>query len=124
MLDNTKLPQYLSKPLNKLAYELCYNKSERSLKLLGYSDADSASCADDRRSVSGYCLSLNKGSAIISWESRKQPTVALSTCEAEYMAFAATKQEGLYITKLSNDMDKGSLSESFFFLEDNQGTIA
>ena len=83
---------YLKETLN---FELCYNKSERGLKLLGYSDADWASCADDRRSVTGYCFSLNKGCAIISWKSRKQPTVALSTCEAENMALAATIQEGL-----------------------------
>ena len=48
----------------------------------GYTDADWASSISDRRSTSGFMFSL--GSAAISWSSKKQPIVALSSTEAEY----------------------------------------
>lgn len=59
-----------------------YKKIEESLKLEGYSDADWAADQNDRRSTTGYCFSLTENGPVISWKSRKQPTVALSTCEA------------------------------------------
>ena len=60
----------------------------------------------DRRPTQhkGYCFTLTKIGPLISWKSRKQPTVALSMCEAEYMALASTIQEGLYLTQLLRDM--------------------
>ena len=51
-------------------------------QLVGYTDADWAGNAADCRSTSGYAFSL--GSAAIAWSSKKQPTVALSSTEAEY----------------------------------------
>ena len=78
-----------------LHYELCYRKCDDGLTLVGYSDADRASATDDRRSTSGYCFSLNKAGPLTSWKSRKQPTVALSSCEAEYIALSAAVREGL-----------------------------
>jgi hypothetical protein len=54
--------------------------------LMGYSDSDYAnnSGADGRKSISGHCFTL--GSGVISWSSKKQKTIADSTCAAEYMA--------------------------------------
>lgn len=72
---------------------LCYRKCDEGLRLVAYSDADWAGDANDRRSTSGYCVSLCKNSPLISWKTKKQPTVALTTCEAECMALAATIQE-------------------------------
>jgi hypothetical protein len=54
------------------------------VQLQGYTDSDWAGSADDRKSTSGVCFSL--GSAMISWISRKQKSVALNTAEAEYIA--------------------------------------
>ena len=51
--------------------------------LSGYLDSDYAGDPATRRSTSGYVFNL--GSAAISWSSKRQPIVALSTCEAEYM---------------------------------------
>jgi len=135
----TKLSQYLSKPLKvhwvavkhvlrylkgTLDYKLCYRKCDDGLTLIGYSDADWASSTDDRRSTTGYCFSLNKAGPVISWKSRKQPTVALSSCEAEYIALAATVQEGLFLTQLLKDISVGCEYEPVLIFEDNQGTIA
>ena len=51
--------------------------------LFGFSDADWAGDHDTRRSTSGFVFNI--GSGAISWSSKRQPTVALSSCEAEYM---------------------------------------
>ena len=92
--------------------------------LVGYSDADWASSVDDRRSTSGYCFSLTKSGPLISWKSRKQPTVALSSCEAEYVALASAVQESLYLRQLMKDIDRKGDYDSVLIFEDNQGTIA
>ena len=60
-----------------------------------FCDADWANDTVDRRSISGYISFL--GNAPVSWSSRKQPTVALSTMEAEYMALAKTTCEVLWL---------------------------
>ena len=77
--------------------QLCFRKSSEGLGLRAYSDADWGSDASDRRSKSGYCVSMSKDSSLVSWKTKKQPTVALSTCEAEYMALALTIQECIYL---------------------------
>nr|KYP55909.1 Copia protein [Cajanus cajan]KYP55914.1 Copia protein [Cajanus cajan] len=55
-----------------------------SLSLIGYSDSNYAGCRLDRKSTSGTCHLL--GSGLVSWHSKKQACVALSTVEAEYIA--------------------------------------
>lgn len=63
-----------------------------------YHDADHASSVDDRKSTSGYCVLLN--GAAVSWASKKQPTVALSTMEAEYQSAALCAREVLWLRHL------------------------
>lgn len=74
-------------------YRLMYEKS--GLDVRGYVDADWASCEIDRKSYTGYVFKI--GNSIVSWESRKQKTVALSSTEAEYMALANACKESLFI---------------------------
>jgi hypothetical protein len=64
-------------------FGLWYPKGS-SFDLLGYSDADWAGCKIDRKSTSGTCQFL--GRSMVSWASKKQNSVALSTAEAEYIA--------------------------------------
>ena len=135
----TKLSQYLSKPSKSqwvavkhvmrylkctIDFGLCYSKCVDGLTLLGYSDADWASSTDDRRSITGYCFSLTNAGPLISWKSRKQRTVALSSCEAEYMALSATIQEVLYLIQLLRDIDCGHQFGTPMIYGDNQGAIA
>jgi hypothetical protein len=106
-----------------LDYELCFTKCTDGLQLTGFSDASWGS-SDDRKSITGYCFSLNKDGPLISWKSKKQPTVALSSCEAEYMALAATTQESLFLTQLLHDIDMDCQYEPVTIFGDNQGAIA
>jgi hypothetical protein len=64
-------------------FGLWYPKGS-SFDLLGYSDADWAGCKINRKSTSGTCQFL--GRSLVSWASKKQNSVALSTVEAEYIA--------------------------------------
>lgn len=135
----SKLSQHLAQPKQQhwvtakqvlrylkgtIEHELCYKRSDLGLRLEGYSDADWASDHSDRRSTTGYCFSLTTEGPVISWKSRKQPTVALSTCEAEYIALAASVQESMYLVQLLHGMDKNSQHTPVKIFEDNQGTIA
>ena len=63
------------------------------VRLAGYTDSDWAGCASDRRSTSGCCFGLS--SAVVSWFSRKQQSVALSSVEAEYMAASLSSCEAI-----------------------------
>ena len=89
--------------------------------LVGYSDADWAGDIDSRRSTTGYLFTI--GGVPVSWKSKKQATVALSTAEAEYMALSAATQEVSWLRKFLANFNF-SLSESTVIFEDNQGCIA
>jgi len=66
--------------------------------LWGYVDSDWAGCPDSRRSTSGFVLMLN--GAAISWKSKRQSVVALSTAEAEFVAASSLVQEVIYVRRL------------------------
>lgn len=104
-------------------YELCFKKNEEDLNLISYSDSDWASSVEDRHSITGYCFSLTKQGPAISWKSRKQPTVAFLTCEAEYIGLATTVQENIYLSQLLNGMDNRMYSCAMIY-GDNQGVSA
>lgn len=74
-------------------------------QLIGYSDSDYAGDIDDRKSTSGmlYCL----GSSPITWNSGKQKVVALSSCEAEYIAAAYDACQGVWLARLLKDLVGG-----------------
>ena len=69
---------------------MCLWYSRESEGLLGYSDADWAGDHTDRKSTTGFCFTMS-GAAVV-WLSKKQPCVALSTTEAEYIALCAATQ--------------------------------
>ena len=70
-----------------------------SFTLLGYSDSDFVGCCVDRKSTSGGCHLL--GRSLVSWSSKKQNSMALSTAEAEYIAAGACCAQILYMKQYS-----------------------
>jgi hypothetical protein len=66
--------------------------------LVGYTDSDWAGCVADRKNSLGCCFSL--GSGLVSWFSRKQKSIALSSAEAEYMAASQASCEAIWLRKM------------------------
>lgn len=89
--------------------------------LIGYCDADWAGDQESRKSTSGFCFLL--GGAAISWTSRRQSSVTLSSMEAEYTSLSEACREAVWLRKLLYEM--GSIQKTATVIhEDNQGCIA
>ena len=73
-----------------------------NLSIQGYSDSDWAGDKEDRKSTSGYVFMLNNGP--ISWASKRQKTVALSSTDAEYMALTLAAKETIWIRLLMTEL--------------------
>lgn len=69
-----------------------------SLNFQGYTDASFADNSIDRRSTSGYLFKLSNGA--VSWKSRKQPVLATSSTEAEYVAYSIAAKEAVWLRNL------------------------
>ncbi|KAM0065667.1 putative RNA-directed DNA polymerase [Helianthus debilis subsp. tardiflorus] len=77
-------------------------KRESKVKLSGFCDADYAKDPSTRRSTTGFVFMI--GSGAVSWCSKRQPTVSLSTTEAEYRAAAMAAQECTWLIRLLNEL--------------------
>ncbi|PNX78271.1 hypothetical protein L195_g034248 [Trifolium pratense] len=79
-----------------LSFGIVYKSNcKTNMKLKGWCDSDYAGNLDDRKSTTGYVFML--GSSAISWSSKKQPIVTLSTTEAEYVSTAACACQGVWL---------------------------
>lgn len=85
--------------------------------LQGFVDADWGSNVEDRRSFTGYMFLLN-GSPI-SWDAKKQGTVALSTTEAEYMALAESAKESVYLRRFLYEIGLEDAANVSLFCDNN-----
>ena len=108
-----------------LEYALVFRKSNECVKLQGFCDSDWASSYSDRKSISACVYKLKEQSGLISWKTKKQRIVALSSCEAEYISLSVCVQEAMFLRKLLTFMyEQKDVDMSVKFGVDNQGTIA
>jgi hypothetical protein len=89
-------------------------------KLAGYVDADHARDTDTRRSVTGYLFLLADGP--VSWSSKQQSSVALSSMEAEYMAASAACQEAVWLVRVLQELGSTNSNTTILY-EDNKSCI-
>ena len=87
--------------------------------VVGYCDADYAGDLDTRRSTTGFVFILHGGA--ITWLSKRQPTVAASTTEAEYISAAQAVKEALWLRVLLADL--GIVVNTFQIKGDNQSVL-
>ncbi|XP_056862222.1 uncharacterized mitochondrial protein AtMg00810-like [Raphanus sativus] len=99
---------------NDPAQGLFYSSST-DLALTAFSDADWATCPDSRRSITGYCIFL--GDSLVSWRSKKQPTVSRSSSEAEYRAMADATCELIWLTSLLKSLHQSPSGPATLFCD-------
>ena len=98
--------------------KICYDGKGQE-GFIAYADADWASDPITRKSITGNIIKLAGGA--VSWISRKQKTVALSSTEAEYMCLSDTARQITWIESLFGEI--GFSISSFALCGDNQGAI-
>ncbi|PKU84797.1 Retrovirus-related Pol polyprotein from transposon TNT 1-94 [Dendrobium catenatum] len=79
-----------------------YPKFISSFEIIGYSDSNFAGCRVDRKSTSGTCQFI--GNSLVSWSSRKQNSVALSTAKAKYIALGSCVAQVLWLKQQLIDL--------------------
>ena len=70
--------------------------------LVGYNDSDMVGDVDDRKSTSGMIYFVSGGA--ICWQSTKHKVVALSSCEAEYIAASMAATQGIWLARLIEEL--------------------
>jgi hypothetical protein len=92
----------------------------RSCNLLGYTDSNWCGDKDDRKSTTGYVFMF--GGAPISWCSRKESVVSLSSCEVEYIAASMCACQAVWLVNLLRELDNCT-REGVLLLVDNVSAI-
>jgi hypothetical protein len=85
-------------------------------------DSDWATDKNDRRSISSYLTTIG-GTALVNWQSKKQQTVALSSCESETMAGTMCAQDVLFTMNLLNELVGNQLLEPSYIYGDNVASL-
>lgn len=107
--------RYLKGTIDK---KITYTK--QSTEIQGCCDADWAGDEDERKSTTGYVFTFPNGA--ISWCSKRQPTVAISTTEAEFMSMTAAIQESIWLKQIENEIFANSIRTIKLYC-DNIGAI-
>jgi hypothetical protein len=102
---------------SKLTYQ-----RESTNQIIGYVDASWGEDRKTRKSTTGYVFCYGRGS--ITWKSKAQPTIALSSCEAEYTALTLAIQEAMHLLQIIQSATIPTESSNIYLLEDNMADIA
>lgn len=103
-----------------LDLKLIYGKKGNEDVLTGFADADWGSDIIDRKSISGYVFKVFGNT--ISWSTKKQTTVALSSTEAEYVSLSSSVCEAIWLRGLLKELNQ-VVNKPTIIYEDNQGCI-
>ncbi|XP_074346217.1 secreted RxLR effector protein 161-like [Apium graveolens] len=103
-----------------IEYGLEYKKAGSKRAVIGFSDSDLAGDVVDRRSTGGMCFYLDGN--LIYWESQKQRVIALSSCEAEYMAATMAACQSIWLRGLLGELT-GQEVGAVILCVDNRSTI-
>lgn len=79
-----------------------FYSSSKEIEIVGYSDSDWGGDSDERKSTSGYSFMLGK--TVCSWPSKKQSIIALSMCEAEYVAAASSACQSVWLSNVMSQI--------------------
>lgn len=112
-----RILRYLKGTIGK---KIVYSRgSQNDVKITGFCDADFAGDPEDRRSTTGFVFLVSGGA--VTWNTKKQPTIALSTTEAEYMALTTAVQETMWLNNLQKEIVPGA--EKIILHVDNQSAL-
>lgn len=98
-------------------FGLVYTQGEKQETLVGYSDSDLAADLGGRRSTPGMAFYLTE--SLVTWCSQKQKTVALSSCEAEFMAATAAAMQALWLRNLIAELTTSEPMIVSLFVDNN-----
>eukprot|EP00253_Pinus_taeda_P015435 PITA_15435 len=97
-----------------LNFGIHYYSSEK-FNLVGFSDSNWGGSLDDRKSTSGNCFSF--GSGLITWSSKKQSVVALSSTEAEYVAVTSASTQALWLKKILEEIGEKQVQPTVIYCD-------
>ncbi|KAL8107204.1 hypothetical protein AgCh_023860 [Apium graveolens] len=107
-----RIIRYIKGTLN---YGLIYSKDSANNAITGFSDNDLGGNIEDRKSTSGVVFYLNE--SVITWVSQKQKCVALSSCEAEFMAATATACQGIWLRNLLKEVTGNHIGPVVLYID-------
>ena len=118
-----KIVRYLAGTINLgLRYGPNEDDNDKDGDLIGFTDASYGDCMDTRRSTSGYVYKLWNGP--ISWSVKRQPTVAISTAEAEYIGQCNAGKEAIYLAGALHSLGYDEYDvQQVQLMADNQAAI-
>ncbi|XP_074328334.1 secreted RxLR effector protein 161-like [Apium graveolens] len=103
-----------------LDFGLIYTRDNKNIMITGYSDSDLAGHVEDRKSTGGMVFYLNE--SLVTWVSQKQRCVALSSCEAEFIAATAAACQAIWLRNLLTRITGEEFGPVMLYI-DNKSTI-
>jgi uncharacterized protein YwlG (UPF0340 family) len=110
--------RYLKGTLN---FGLVYTQERKEELLVGYTDSDVGGDLVGRRSTGGMAFYLNE--SLVAWSSHKEKTMALSSCEAKFMAATAAAKQALWLRNMLGEITT-TLPKTVTLYVDNNSAIA
>lgn len=112
-----RILRYIQGTLNM---KMVFHKNEKANLLVGFTDSDWGNDKNDRKSISGYVFKVFNNT--VSWASRKQSTVSLSSTEAEYISLANGVCEAKWLRSILKELNFNCSSPTIIH-EDNQSCM-